>query len=235
MGVVASIVVAVMVVGTASLVIPGNPGETRWYLVGWMHAVSIAAFLFMVWSWFMAYDGTAVHQLRGAWGEENTRDELKRARRRRLIWGSVDSIELQVGDIDHLVVTRRSGVVAIDSKWRSDVEAEDLHAMARSAQRTALRAEAVIRSVLDSSRSGRRASGKSVRVTPLIVVWGAAQADVPQDAHVEGVRFLKGRDLIAWLRSQTGDPISAEAARVVVKRMEEFRATAWRANVENRT
>jgi len=44
--------------------------------------VVIAATLFALGSTFRAYDRQAILHMRGAWGEEITRDELKRAKRR---------------------------------------------------------------------------------------------------------------------------------------------------------
>lgn len=52
--------------------------------------------------------------IRGAYGEDQTRTELQRAQRAGLVWAWIDSVSLQRGDIDHIVVTRRGGVVALD-------------------------------------------------------------------------------------------------------------------------
>jgi hypothetical protein len=95
------------------------PGSMRWYLLGLAQAGLAAAGLHLLNSAFLAHDPQAMSYVRGAWGEDNTRTDLARARRKRLCGGWVNSIELQIGDIDHLVVTRLGGVVAIDSKWRT--------------------------------------------------------------------------------------------------------------------
>ena len=50
---------------------------------------------------FLASDSAAVRDLRGAWGEDLTRDALARARRRKLVWGAVHSIQLEKTDLDH--------------------------------------------------------------------------------------------------------------------------------------
>ena len=104
-----------------------------WWLLGVMQATVVAAYLSMLYSGFLAFDGEAIWHVRGAWGEDNTRSELQRARRKRLVWGWVDSVSLQHGDIDHLVVTREGGLVAIDSKWRNRIH--DTEDMARAAQK----------------------------------------------------------------------------------------------------
>jgi hypothetical protein len=44
----------------------------------------------MVLAVFHASTGS-MNQLAGAWGEDNTADQLRRARRRRLIWGWVNN------------------------------------------------------------------------------------------------------------------------------------------------
>jgi hypothetical protein len=216
---------AVAVVVTWGLV-AFESGAIRWYLVGATHATVFGATLFMLNASFLASDREAIHHVRGAWGEENTRDELRRARRRRLVWSWVDSIGLQVGDVDHLVVTRRAGLVAIDSKWRSAVAPSDLVAMAQSARKVQLRAEGIARTVLDREHGSHRARVQSLTVTPLVVVWGPAQREVSADALVEGIRFVVGRDLLDWLRDAEGEVVSRGAAKDVLRRLRAFRASA---------
>src|SRR5205085_6394533 len=127
--------------------------------------------------------------------------ELQRARRRHVIWGWVDSIGLQIGDLDHVVVTRQGRVVVIDSKWRNEVTSIDAAEMARAATRAKSRAEGVARSVCRGGRvQGHRAQSQDLSVTPVVVVWGAAQRTVPDGAVVDGVRFVAGRKLLPWLR-----------------------------------
>jgi hypothetical protein len=141
------------------------PGSMRWYLLGLAHAGLAAAGLHLLNSAFMAHDPQAMSYVRGAWGDDNTRTELEQARRTRLVWGWVDSIELQVGDIDHLVVTRHGGVVAIDSKWRNQTTDEDVAAVADSAPRAGLPAEGLLRTLLKAERRRRH----HARTQPLSV------------------------------------------------------------------
>ena len=105
------------------------------------------------------------------------------------------SINLQSGDIDHLVVTRKGGLVAIDTKWRNC--ADDTLDMARAAHRVSVRAEALTRSLLTRGpRSRRRSTISAVPVRPVVVLWGAAQGTVPDGAEeLEGVEFIPGRRL----------------------------------------
>ena len=163
--------------------------------------------------------------MRGAWGEDNTRSELQRAKRKRLIWGWVDSVELQAGDIDHIVVTRRGGVVVIDSKWRNQITASDVPAMADPHEGPRLRAEGVLRTLLKRESGARhRTNAKPVTVTAAVVLWGAARTGVPSDANVDGVRFLDGRQLLGWLGELDGHEVPREAARDVLKLLDGYRS-----------
>ena len=208
----------VMVPGTAS----------KWYLLGVLQAAVVAIYLHLLHAAFLAHDRAAILHLRGAWGEDNTRSELQRARRRRLIWGWVDSISLQAGDIDHLVVTRRGGLVAVDSKWRNQHTSSDTVDMAREARRVRLRAEGLTRTLLSSERSARhRASGNPLRVTPVVVLWGAAQHGVPEGVRVDGIEFVAGRRFVDWLARLDGEPVSKDAAGDVLERLEGYRSGAW--------
>lgn len=173
---------------------------------------------------FLANDREAIWHLRGAWGEDNTRSELQRARRKRLIWGWVDRIDLRAGDLDHLVVTRRGGLVAIDSKWRN--EENDTVDMAQAAHRILLRPEALARTVLKAERSARhRGTANPLRVVPIVVLWGRAQHLVPGRAQVNGIDFVSGRRFLGWLRTLEGEPVDKSVARDVIERLEEYRGS----------
>lgn len=167
----------------------------RWWLLGALQAVVVAVGLHLTNAAFLAHEREAVWQLRGAWGEEATRDELRRAKRKRLIWGWVDSVSLRAGDLDHLVVTRNGGLIAIDSKWRSD--GNDAAAMADSAAKARLRAEGIARSLLKSERGTHRAKGHAVTVRPLVVIWGPAQHNMRDGGQIAGIPFVGGRRLIS--------------------------------------
>jgi hypothetical protein len=127
----------------------------RWYLLGLAHAgLAAAGFISSTPpSWRTIRRRCPTCGEHGA--EDNTRTELERARRKRLVWGWVDSIELQVGDIDHLVVIRHGGMVAIDAKWRNQTTDEDVAATADSARRAGLRAEGLLRTLLKAERRSR--------------------------------------------------------------------------------
>jgi hypothetical protein len=201
-----------------------TPTAFTWWLLGLVQATVVAIYLHMLHSAFLAHDREAIWHLRGAWGEDNTRSELQRAKRRRLIWGWVDSIDLQAGDLDHLVVTRRGGLVAIDSKWRND--ANDTVDMAQAAHRVRLRAEGLARTVLKAERGARhRDKSNPLRVIPVVVLWGSAQHHVPDRAQINGINFVSGRRLLDWLRTLDGEPVDKLAAHDVIERLEEYRAS----------
>ena len=230
-----AVVVTVVVLGLGTIlgfstfvVVATVTGALRWYLLGAVHAGLTATGLHLVHSAFLANDREALWHLRGAWGEDNTCSELQRAKRRRLIWGWVDSISLQSGDLDHVVITRRAGLVAVDSKWRNQVTAADTTDMARAAQKAKARAEGLARTVLRSERGARhRAKVQSLAVTPVVVVWGAAQHTVPDCAVLEGVSFVAGRKLVSWLRELDGETVPKDAAQDALERLERYREGAW--------
>jgi hypothetical protein len=225
-----------LVLETAFLVLlwPGS-GAVQGYLLGLLHMGVVGAFAYLMHSAFVAHDREAILHVRGAWGEENTRSELQRARRKRLIWGWVDSLTLETGDIDHLVITRTGGLVAIDSKWRNSIDVADRGAMAQAAHKARLRAEGVLQTLHRRERGTHRAHAKAYRVTPLLVLWGASQRSVPDGATVDGIEVVGGRRLLAWLRSRDGDPVDEDAAKELLTRLEDFRAEAWKPERRSRT
>jgi hypothetical protein len=211
---------------TVLLAVVLNPSAFTWWVLGVFHATMVAIYLHMMHTAFLAHDREAIVQLRGAWGEDNTRSELQRAKRKRVIWGWVDSINLQAGDLDHLVITRRGGLVAIDSKWRN--QASDTIDMARAAHRARVRAEGLAQTLLQSERRARhRAKANPLGVAPVVVLWGAAQHDVPDNARVDGIDFVAGQRLGSWLAQLDGRPVDKPAAADIIDRLERYRAAAW--------
>lgn len=63
-----------------------------------------------------------------------------------------------------------------------------------------------------------------VAVTPAVVLWGAAQHEVPDGSLVrDGVHFVAGRHLLDWLSSLEHDAVDKAAAKDLAKRLKEFR------------
>ena len=195
-----------------------------WYLIGVLHAGLVATVLHFINSAVLANEPRAVLQLRGAWGEDNTRSELQRAKKRKLVWDWVDSIPLQASDLDHVVVTRSGGVVVLDFKFRTDLTSAGVAEMAVSAARARVRTEALARTVLPRERSGRRrASSTSVAVMPCIVLWGPARHGMPENHVVDGVHFVDGSKLVRWLEKLPTSTVSQEAGSDLLVRLRKFR------------
>ena len=216
---------ALLVTFTIILVSFSNGSAFSWYALGLFHAVCVASYLAMLNAVVFAADGSAIRHLRGAWGEENTRSELSAAKRRRIIWGWVDSISLRGGDLDHVVVTRNGGVVVIDSKWRNHAGTDHVASMAASADKVQRRAEALAAQVLGAQRGAHRARGRAVTVTPVVVLWGPEQGRLAAgSANVHGIDFVAGRHLRNWLRGLDGDPVDKNAGAELVKCLLRYRA-----------
>ena len=160
------------------------------YLLGLAQGLS-AAFVFGAVHLLQLGASGSMNQLTGAWGEDMTRDVLSTARQRRWIHGHVDNIEVQGGDIDHLVATSR-GWLAIDSKWHgASARRSVIIGDAASARRAAWKARSVLRSL-----------GPAPEVTPLVVVWGGLKRAIPNgQCAVDGVVVLAGYQLKKYLRS----------------------------------
>lgn len=221
----AAVVVLDTVILSAFWHLPG-----RSYLLGVMHAAIVAGFAHLTHTAFLANNREAIWHLRGAWGEEYTRDELQRAKRKGLIWGSIDSVNLDSGDIDHLVVTRDGGLVVLDSKWRTE-SVTDPSDMVRSAEKVRMRAEALARTLLRSERGSHRAAVNAVPVTPAVVLWGPSQHDLPDHATSGDISFVGGSRLLDWIAQQQGDQVDKAAATDLLRLLKEFRASAWDASV----
>lgn len=216
-----------LIVFSAVVLLASFPrGGYLFYVLGALHVGLVATVLHLAQTTFLAHEREAIWQLRGAWGEENTRTELERAKRKKLIWGWVDSVTVQGGDIDHLVVTRSGGLLAIDSKWRNQPDLDDNVDMAHRAERARRRAEGVVSSVLPRERRGRRAAGRSVSVRAVVVLWGAVQHQVPEGYELDGVTFVGGRRMVDWLAQHEGNTVDAAAAKDLLRRIEDFRALA---------
>jgi len=223
----ALLTVGVLGATTAASAMWGPDFAATWYAIGALtggFTVLVGAMLTVA---LLTHDAQALHQLRGAWGEENTTDELRRAQNRKLIWGWVDGVGLQRGDLDHFVVTRRGGLVVLDSKFRTDPNLTLTEQLAKDASRVRLRAEGVATTVLGGRVWGRRrASGRSVQVRAAVVVWGALQHEIVEVEDHHGVAVLPGRQLCSWLATLDGDVVTEGVALETLKGLHEFRLSA---------
>ncbi|HWD79700.1 MAG TPA: NERD domain-containing protein [Kribbella sp.] len=162
---------------------------------------------------FLLHTG-AWRELAGVNGEDGTRGELRIARRRRRIWGWIDNLEVQGGDVDHLVVTS-AGVLVVDSKWHtSDLNDALLHADAAAAHRAARLARLILRSL----------GLTDLQIDPVVVVWGGAQSSLGHQVRIDGVEFVGGPDLQRWLTRRASGALTSRRAADVLTRLREFKA-----------
>lgn len=217
------VLLSVILIGIVSVTILVLPIDNalKWWLLGVTQIGVVASVLHLGFMSFLAVERKAIWQLRGAWGEELTQGALRKARRKKLIWGSVDSIDLQLGDIDHLVLPRRGGFVVIDSKWHTGVV--NPKEMATSAARAKLRAEALAETQLKPTRACHRARVKAFKVVALVVIWGPSRSQVPAGYNFNGVHFVAGPNLLSWLAELTGEELDRAAALDALDKMQSFR------------
>lgn len=205
-----------------------NRGPVLWYVLGGLHMLLICAVPAAIAIAFLTNSRTAIWNLRGAMGESNTSEVLKAARKQQVVWGYIESVAVTGGDIDHLVVTRAGGVLAIDSKWRNKVTADVLTSDAAAARAAARRAESILRSehvgaLKREARARHRDVGASFSVTPVVVIWGAVRHEMPDSAIREGVEFVPGEKLGAWLRARNDHPVDKTVANDLLERLAAFR------------
>lgn len=205
-----------------------NRGPVLWYVLGGLHMLLICAVPAAIAIAFLTNSRTAIWNLRGAMGESNTSEVLKAARKQQVVWGYIESVAVTGGDIDHLVVTCAGGVLAIDSKWRNKVTADVLTSDAAAARAAARRAESILRSehvgaLKREARARHRDIGASFSVTPVVVIWGAVRHEMPDSAIRDGVEFVPGEKLGAWLRARNDHPVAKTVANDLLKRLAAFR------------
>lgn len=201
-------------------------GLSAAYALGLLHAGLIGLAVAAIFRAFIVVYAEARNQLAGIWGEEFTAEELGRMQRRGVVWGSVDGIALQGMDIDHLAVTRRAGLLAIDSKHRARLDEPSLAAMARSARAAATKADSIMRDLRVSvgEPKGLRASpAREFRVNPVIVVWGRAQRDLPRPIVVDRVPIVPGRAFGPWLSTIEVETVSESHAAELLVKLHQFR------------
>jgi hypothetical protein len=184
------------------------------YLLGLLHGAMTVAAVAAIGLLFLLYTGSS-RELSGAYGEDNTRDVLRVAKRRRHVWGWVDNIEVQGGDVDHLVVTP-AGILAIDSKWHgTDLTDTVLRTDIAAATRAARVGNLILRSVRIHD----------LQVQPLVVLWGRAKEDLDQQHRViGGVAVVGGLELRDWLARHSSGTLTKQRAEEVLTELRNFKA-----------
>lgn len=184
------------------------------YILGIAQGAFTAASIATVLIGFIVVTGST-WQLAGAWGEDNTRETLRWAKRRGLIHGWVDNVEVQGGDVDHLVATS-NGWIALDSKWHSVTL--DSHVIETDAERTikaARRATLILRSLKHPAP-----------VKPVAVLWGGTRDEIPGSRGVaHDVEFISGSYFKRWLRELPPGGIEKQTSEVVLRKLQTFRDT----------
>jgi len=183
------------------------------YAAGLFTGVFASTIVAMVVLSFLLVSGMTF-QVSGALGETNTADVLRSATRRRLIHGWIDNIEINSGDVDHLVLTQ-AGIFAVDSKWHSHgLTARKVEGDATAALASAARARSVLRSV----------HVRRPIVTPLVVVWGGDQDEAHGQRHL-GVEFVSGGKFKAWLlaNAASGTAFNEWQSKALLGELEAFK------------
>jgi hypothetical protein len=175
-------------------------------------ALSAAFLLF-----FLMTDGN-VFTLAGAWAEDFSNDELRKAVKARSVWGAVANIELGGFDIDHLVVAP-DGLFAIETKARSGkLDRKKLLDDIAQARRAAKKAESILRSqhVLMPRE-----------VQPVLVIWGKrATRDLPAAGRlVDDVPVVPVTHLAEWLITYRTGRLPQDHAEEMLTRLREFKAS----------
>lgn len=168
---------------------------TPLYVAGLTLGFSIASMIgILAGGFLLAGDGAL--WLVGTYGEAFTDEAVAKARARGLVWDAVGNIEVSGRDVD-LVVFAPCGVLALESKWRFRSATPQWLAGATAA-------------AVDGARQARlvlMSKGIEYRteVQPVLVVWGGAQRELPDEQLVGGVPVVRGDALLTWLdRCQTG-------------------------------
>lgn len=149
-----------------------------------------------------------MHVRFGKWGEDATRDELRKLRKAG--WTVTQGINLTHGDIDFVLVGP-GGVVALEAKWM------DAPSRRRDMARQQLREYAA--RATDNARSLRlmlKSMGAPADVQPVIALWGIGSRDVlPRELDSSlGVPTMHGSDVVPWLRDLSASVPAAQQVLV---------------------
>jgi hypothetical protein len=183
------------------------------YVAGLLTGIFASTMVGMLGLVFLLVSGQTF-RVSGVMGETNTADVLRTARRRNYVYEWIDNLEIDSGDVDHLVVTP-AGILAIDSKWHSHgLNEARLESDALAALASAGRSRSILRSVHQYRPD----------VKPLVVVWGGDQSEA-HGQHRLGVEFVAGGHFRDWLRTRaaTGNAFNSSQAKALVDDLEAFK------------
>jgi hypothetical protein len=187
------------------------------FLFGLIVGALVSGLGWYFWLIFLMSSGN-VFLLAGIWGEKFADEELRKARKRGLVYGHLNNIEIGGFDIDHLAVAP-GGVLAFETKAHM-VQLDDarLRGDISQAVAAARKASLVLRS---------RHVKIPHDVTPVLLLWGRRNTSAlpTHGVLIDGVRVLAVADLSNWLKDhQTGEVSRAEAGQILA-RLTAFRLT----------
>lgn len=184
------------------------------YITGSVHGVMLTAMVAVVGFAFL-FHGKAALLLAASYAEAYTQEEIAAAAEAGVVWHAVHNIELGRLDIDHVVLAP-AGVFALETKWRFDnADPAWVH---RAAEQARLRAQKAA-SVLLSAGVRHRA-----QVQPVLVVWGGAMRELPEDQVQAGVAIVRGDALAKWLQRCGRGPLAQDHAEELHDKLAHFAA-----------
>lgn len=186
---------------------------------GWETGFISGALLFFmvgVTGFVFAISTGGLAQLLGVMAEGFTREEVEAAAKEQSVWSAVHNLELNSGDLDHLILAP-AGCLAIETKYYGSRFSADLVGEhARQTQRIATRAKGFMNTV------GR--PDVPVRAAAL-VVWGRM---APKGiSERDGVAIVNGTELRAWLGRYRTGPLGEDIAERVRQDLERYAANRW--------
>lgn len=198
-----------LVIGYTVLAEPSH--FLRGLIIGVVATALTAAFLIM----FLVTSGNAL-TLAGAWAEDFVNDEIRKARKRRHVWGAVPNIEVGGFDVDHLVVAP-GGIFAIETKAHTRrISRATATADLEQARESARKATLILQSKqVDMAQS----------VMPVLAVWGrqATETVPPEGRFVDGVHVVPVPALADWFSSYKTGRVAEDNAAILLQRLTAFR------------
>ena len=184
----------------------------RSFLSGFLCGMLLTVFVAMV-TWAYLTVGDGARYLHGAWAEDWTREELLAAVKRGDAWQVIDNIQLQDGDIDHVLITP-GGLLAVETKYYGNgARARYVADHAQGARRSARRVAALLTTV--------KAHRHPVR--PLLVAWGPGARGLADKTTSEDVVVATGKTIASALKDFATGPLAADHAEALAAALSTYR------------
>jgi hypothetical protein len=178
-----------------------------------------AAIVGLLWaiSWFVSLDGSFFVRA-GSWAEEWTSEAL---RKKTSGFTVIDDFPLNGRNLDHVLVGP-GGVFAVETKWKSKWRdrQHELKSLELERRQAAYQAEK-LQEILEGI-------GHSVRVRPMLVVWGPGIATDETFVGFSQVGVLVGDRWKDWpARALARDDLSLDEAEMIAKILSRFAEKHW--------